>query len=251
MARTSAAVVPRLDQANAWLSAINRGPDALSAHLAQHGLDYHGHDGLGVLTWIQNQHEKRPRFALSMLDVALASGVDPNGPATASISPLLQALMRGHDHVARHLLSAGANPNHGGAIGAPVLPLEPVIDRLLLGRNDANTINQAREIAEAMFEAGADPNGVRRSGKPLLEPLIRELSETPMPRAIAMTRFLDVFWNAGHQWFSRWDEDLEDVVRWKHLPLHARQVIAQRETDRLELATAPSPTTMPRSGPRL
>lgn len=225
-----------LSATTAWLSAINRGPKALEAYLTRNGTDFHGHDGLGVLTWIQQQVPSSARQQ-DLLRVALSLGVPADGPPGAMVSPLLTATMRACLPSAQLLLSAGASPDHGGA--GCVLPLEPIVDSMA-HRTTTILASNAIMLAGCLLSAGANPNLPRRNGQPLLSPLIRQLPVNWGDASTTIGRFLDLFWRAGAHWQEGDDEALEGQRIWQGLPSHARALRANTQAQALDQATLPA-----------
>lgn len=234
----------------AWLSAINRGPRALRDFLDRRGLDHHGPDGLGMLSWIQNQHRHDGPTRYRLMAVALDAGLKPAGPPKAAVSPLLTACMALDARAMALLLAAGADPDRGGAGKAAPLPLEPVVQHTCRGSGpspDAITA-RAHRLAQLLLDAGADPNRAPRDGRHVLDELILSLPDRT--RTAAIGRFLDLFWEAGCQWQEGWNEVSIGPSRTR-FPHVARMRCTQAEQHRLELATAPAPKAAPSMALRL
>lgn len=215
-----------------WLSAINRGKYAMVDYLKEHGLDYHGQDGQGVLSWILRQKFSKGKTA-EMLEAAIALGISPSGPPGAAVTPLHNALLAKDNDAAALLLGHGADPNNGGSL---VIPLEVVLGSVRWEHDDAKSMAQINEAVSLLLAAGADPNRrPRSSGEHLMDSLISNLSE--IERNAAIKKLFHQLWQNGASWQTRWDEDILDAPAWKELGHQARLESAKKEEADLDSAT--------------
>lgn len=134
------------------------------------GLDPNWADasGRGLLSWAMNSRDIRMH---EMVDFLLAKGADPNRANEQGFTPLFEAALHEcggtPERLVRQLLEGGADPNSlQGKARAPILAA--VLCRSeLVGQQQHVPGRMSWEAAQALLDAGADPN-IRLRGVPLL-----------------------------------------------------------------------------------
>jgi hypothetical protein len=228
------------------MSAINRGPDALSSARDEQVRDFRGTDGMGALCWILRQHEnKNSQFVCKMMQIALDKGAAIDGPSDCKFTPLVFSLQRSGKHqltTARWLVERGAACRSTSP--GRVSPLEQLTHRMSrLGWRSGFQLKKDRvnsiALAESLIAGGADFSGDCSVLSAPVESLLRELR---MIRQVKTAQaFMDVFWRAGCQWDPQWDHYLHDASsHWKNLPGRVRQLNAEAQAAKIHAKTRPA-----------